>query len=204
MRVAGKRSDPPCSTWVECYMAMADTFTDMKRSREIVDEQSTSDHASFWRYGYAAIRGGHLDKDPVNHTIGDTVGPYRYYDCGTNKIPLYTEVIKAAVATVAKLAGARAEPPGVAESPPSPGGRLLGPTRAGRVGPGGTGVQDTPALGVGRLPSVADFLVFPTLDGRVTCAPQRRYPPEPTLSHESTKDTKRIGTVRIWSVSSGL
>ena len=116
IRVVGKRSNPPCSTWVEYYMAMADTFTDLKCHREIVDEQSSSDQASFWKYGYTAIRDRYLDIDPVYHTTGDTIGPFEYYDCGTNNIPMYTEAIKATVATVARLAGARAETTGVAES----------------------------------------------------------------------------------------
>jgi hypothetical protein len=118
IRVVGKRSNPPCSTWVEYYMAMADTFTDLKCHREIVDEQSSSDQASFWKYGYAAIRDRYLDRDPVYHTTGDTIGPFEYYMCGTNNIPMYTEAIKATVATVARLAGAHAETTGVAEARP--------------------------------------------------------------------------------------
>ena len=120
IRVVGKRSNPPCSTWVEYYMAMADTFTDLKCHREIVDEQSSSDQASFWKYGYTAIRDRYLDRDPVYHTTGDTIGPFEYYMCGTNNIPMYTEAIKATVATVARLAGAHAETTGVAESRPEP------------------------------------------------------------------------------------
>jgi len=116
IRVVGKRSAPPCSTWVEYYMAMADTFTDLKCHREIVDEQQSSDQHSFWKYGYAAIRDRYLDRDPVYHTTGDTIGPFEYYDCGTNNIPMYTEAIKATVATIARLAGAHAETTGVAES----------------------------------------------------------------------------------------
>jgi hypothetical protein len=118
IRVVGKRASPPCSTWVEYYMAMADTFTDLKCHMEIVDDQASSDQHSFWDYGYAAIRDRYLDRDPVYHTTGDTIGPFQYYDCGTNNIPMYTEAIKATVATVARLAGARADTTGVAESRP--------------------------------------------------------------------------------------
>jgi hypothetical protein len=120
LRIVGNRSDPPCSTWVEYYMAMADTFTDLNCHLEIVDYESSSDEYSFWRNGYAAIRDKYFDKNPMYHTIGDTIGPYRYFECGTNNIPVYTEAIKATVATVAGLAGAHAEPPGVAESRPLP------------------------------------------------------------------------------------
>jgi hypothetical protein len=146
LRIVGKRSDPPCSTWVESYMAMADTFTDLNCRREIVDDQSTSDHYTFWRYGYAAIRDGYLDRNPVYHTIGDTIGPYRYFDCGTNNIPVYTEAIKATVATVARLAGARpSDSPGVTES---------------RASLAAVAVHITPSVGRApvliRLPSAAD------------------------------------------------
>jgi hypothetical protein len=120
IRVVGKRSDPPCSTWVDYYMAMADTFTDLKCHREIVDQQSSSDQASFWKYGYAAIRDRYLDIDPVYHTTGDTIGPFQYQWCGTNNIPMYTEAIKATVAAVARLAGVHVETTSVAESRPEP------------------------------------------------------------------------------------
>jgi hypothetical protein len=118
IRVVGKRASPPCSSWVEYYMAMADTFTDLECLREIVDDQASSDQHSFWKYGYPAIRDRYLDRDPVYHTTGDTIGPYQYCACGTNNIPMYTEAIKATVATMAKLAGARPETAGVAESRP--------------------------------------------------------------------------------------
>jgi hypothetical protein len=120
IRVVGKRANPPCSTWVEYYMAMADTFTDLKCHMEIVDQQGSSDQASFWKYGYTAIRDRYLDIDPVYHTTGDTIGPFQYQWCGTNNIPMYTEAIKATVATVARLAGAHVESTGVAESRPRP------------------------------------------------------------------------------------
>jgi hypothetical protein len=120
MRIVGNRSNPACSTWVDCYMAMADTFTDLNCHREIVDYQTSSDEFSFWQCGYAAIRDKYFDKNPMYHTIGDTIGPYRYFECGTNNIPVYTEAIKATVANIARLAGAHAEPPGVAESRPLP------------------------------------------------------------------------------------
>lgn len=107
IQVVGKRTNPPCSTWVDFYLAQADTFTELKCRREIVEQQPSSDHHSFWKYGYPAIRDRYLDRNPVYHTTGDTIGPFEYYDCGTNNLPMYTEVIKATVATLAKLAGAR-------------------------------------------------------------------------------------------------
>ena len=151
IRVVGKRTDPPCSTWVEYYMAMADTFTDLKCHREIVDDQGSSDQHSFWDYGYTAIRDRYLDIDPVYHTTGDTIGPFEYVMCGTNNIPMYTEAIKATVATVAKLAGAH-QHVGIEESPE----------------PQATSPRLTVAPSVGlapvsiRLSSVADVSVYNT------------------------------------------
>jgi hypothetical protein len=105
IRIVGKRTNPPCSTWVDFFLAQADTFTDLKCRREIVDQQQSSDHHSFWQYGYTAIRDRYLDRDPEYHTTGDTIGPFQYVNCGTNNLPMYTEAIKATVAVLAKLAG---------------------------------------------------------------------------------------------------
>ena len=65
-----------------------------------------SDHYYFWQRGYLALWGEENDFTPKYHTIGDTIGTPGYVNCGTNNIPLCTEGIKAAVATLAKLAGA--------------------------------------------------------------------------------------------------
>jgi len=154
IRVVGKRSNPPCSTWVDFYLAQADTFTDLKCRREIVDQQASSDHHSFWKYGYAAIRDRYLDINPEYHTTGDTIGPYQYEWCGTNNIPMYTEAIKATVATIARLAGAHADTTGVAEPGPVPPRPVLRITPSvgrapvlARVSPAATGVSVHDASG---------------------------------------------------------
>jgi hypothetical protein len=127
IRVVGKRANPPCSTWVEFYRAQADTYTTLKHLRYMVNDQQTSDHASFWNNGYTCIRGGYNVRTSVYHTTGDTIGPLYYEGCGTNNIPMYTEVVKATVATLAKLAGAH-HAVGIAEPDAGNGRRMTGPT----------------------------------------------------------------------------
>lgn len=89
----------------EFFVTQANTFTDLKCRTMLLDD-AASDHYSFWKYGYLAIRSRYKDRTPKYHTTGDTIGPFRYVNCGTNNIPMHVEVIKALVATVAKLAGA--------------------------------------------------------------------------------------------------
>lgn len=116
IRIVGKRANPPCSTWVEFFRAQADTFTTLKHIRYMVNDQQTSDHASFWNNGYTCIRGGYNVRTNVYHTTGDTIGPLYYVQCGTNNIPMYTEVVKATVATLVRLAGAH-QMVGIEEGP---------------------------------------------------------------------------------------
>jgi hypothetical protein len=109
--VTGKESDPDCQWLVDFYIAQADTFTTLKTVRVMDPGALWSDHASFWNQGYVAFCGIERDFTPCYHTIGDTIGPLYYIDCGTNNCPMATEAIKAAVASVAKLAGASAMTP---------------------------------------------------------------------------------------------
>jgi hypothetical protein len=97
------------------FLALADTFTGLK-AKETLFTTANSDHASFWKYGFLAIRGRYHDRTPKYHTTGDTIGPFHFVNCGTNNLPMYTEVVKATVATVARLAGAR-QVVGAAETP---------------------------------------------------------------------------------------
>ena len=107
---------PQTESLARFFLAQADTFTSLQAKDTIIDV-SQSDHYSFWKYGYLAIRGRYHDKTPMYHTTGDTIGPFHYTNCGTNNLPMYTEMVKAAVATIAKWAGAM--PAGVAEEPPA-------------------------------------------------------------------------------------
>ena len=104
--VTGKASGPDCQWLVDFYIAQADTFTTLKPVRVMDPTATWSDHASFWDQGYVAFCGIEHDFTPDYHTTGDTIGPLYYPDCGTNNWYMATEGIKAAVASVAKLAGA--------------------------------------------------------------------------------------------------
>ena len=106
---------PQTESLAHFFLAQADTFTDLK-AKDTLFRTANSDHASFWKYGYLAIRGRYHDRTPAYHTTGDTIGPFHYTYCGTNNLPLYTEVVKATAATLAKLAGAHRNV-GAAETP---------------------------------------------------------------------------------------
>ncbi|MBN2464817.1 M28 family peptidase [candidate division WOR-3 bacterium] len=103
---------PQTESLARFFLAQADTFTSLQVKDTVIDA-STSDEYSFWKYGYLAIRGRYHDKTPNYHSAGDTIGPFHYADCGTNNLPMYTEMVKAVVATIAKWAGVM--PSGVAE-----------------------------------------------------------------------------------------
>lgn len=112
--VIGKNTNPNCVWLVDSFIANARTYTSLKTRRSIVTSAPYSDHHSFWRKGYVAFCGIERDFTPMYHTLGDTVGPLYYVNCGTNNVPMATEAIRAAVATIAKLAGAQL-PTGIAE-----------------------------------------------------------------------------------------
>ncbi len=105
--IYGARNAPNSEAFVTFFRAQADTFTELKHYATIENTpQARSDHYSFWKYGFPAIRGGYHDRTPLYHYTGDTIGPLYFERCGTNNVPMETEVIKALVATVAKLVGA--------------------------------------------------------------------------------------------------
>jgi len=104
--VAGKWSNPSCEWLVNFYIAQADTFSLLKTKKVMTNYMPYSDHHSFWLRGYPALLGIENDFTPMYHTIGDTIGPMYYRNCGTNNVPLATDAIRAAVASIAKLAGA--------------------------------------------------------------------------------------------------
>jgi len=97
--IIGKPENPNCAPLVDYFIACADTYTQLKTQRQIID-RPRSDHASFNQYGYPAIhcRENLNVNNPHYHTIGDTIGG------GFNSLDFCTEVIKASVATVASLA----------------------------------------------------------------------------------------------------
>jgi hypothetical protein len=105
-QVIGKPTNPDCSWLMDFYIAQADTFSALKPIRIMDAGARYSDHSSFWDHGYVAFCGIEDDFTPEYHTLGDTVGPLYFVNCGTNNWLMATEVIKAAVASIAKLAGA--------------------------------------------------------------------------------------------------
>jgi hypothetical protein len=107
-------SMPETESLAHFFLAQADTFTAL-RVKDTIITSAMSDHYSFWKYGYPAIRNRYHDRTPMYHTTGDTIGPFHYANCGTNNLPLYAEVVRATVATVAKWAGAH-QPTGVEEN----------------------------------------------------------------------------------------
>jgi hypothetical protein len=113
--VIGKTSNPNCYWLVDSFIANARRYTALKTHRSMVSGGAAySDHYYFWQRGWPAFCGIEQDFTPMYHTIGDTVGPLYYANCGTNNVPMATEAVKAAVATLAKFAGAHV-PTGAAE-----------------------------------------------------------------------------------------
>ena len=111
--ITGRSTGPNCTPLVNAYCANADTYTTLKYRKDMISSGGYgSDHYYFWQRGYLALWGMENDFTPEYHTLGDTIGTPGYVNCGTNNIPMCAEGIKAAVATLAKLAGAHA-PSGV-------------------------------------------------------------------------------------------
>jgi hypothetical protein len=107
---------------VNAYCAYADTYTTLHYYKYYYSGGGSgygSDHYYFWERGYRALWGEENDFTPKYHTIGDTIGPPDYVNCGCNNIPQCTQGVKAAVATLAKLAGVR-QLVGAAERPTAP------------------------------------------------------------------------------------
>ncbi len=116
LEVIGKSTSPNCNWLVDAYRANCDTFAQLKTKKTMTSgsQYDYSDHAPFWWKGYFAFCGIERDFTPRYHTIGDTIGTLYYTNCGTNNWPMATKAIKAGVATLAKLAGARL-PTGIEE-----------------------------------------------------------------------------------------
>jgi hypothetical protein len=106
--VNGRSRNPNCSALVKTYCANADTYTTLSYSTHYFQGSGSgygSDHYYFWERNYKGVYGEENDFTPMYHTIGDTIATANYRNCGTNNIPQCTEAIRAAVATLAKLAG---------------------------------------------------------------------------------------------------
>lgn len=87
---------PGCEGFVTTFFqAVADTYTQLKiRHVRNTGTSGSSDHASFWKRGYKAMLGIERVLTPAYHTIGDTVGPHLYTNCGVNHLPLQQKLYK--------------------------------------------------------------------------------------------------------------
>lgn len=101
MRLRYTTAVPGCSLFAcDFYQTVADTYTQLKmRPVRYTGTTGSSDHASFWQYGYVSTGGIERVLCPGYHTIGDSIGP-----TGFNNLEFATEVIKAAIAVLAALA----------------------------------------------------------------------------------------------------
>jgi photosystem II stability/assembly factor-like uncharacterized protein len=79
--------------------AIGDYALDLAPEKQIENPSWSSDHASFWEYDFPAILAGedHQDFNPYYHTTADRVSAF--------DTTYYAEFIKAAVASLAVLAG---------------------------------------------------------------------------------------------------
>ena len=101
MRLRYTTAVPGCSLFAcDFYQTVADTYTQLKiRPVRYTGTTGSSDHASFWHYGYVSTGGIERVLCPGYHTVGDTIGP-----TGFNNLEFATEVIKTAIAVLATLA----------------------------------------------------------------------------------------------------
>lgn len=101
LEVMGKVSNPNCSTFVNHIISSAATYVpELQTNRRMVTSLSGSDHHSFWQRGYVGFCGieDYPLTNPYYHLPSDSIGS------GFNSLPFCTNVIKAAVASLAGLA----------------------------------------------------------------------------------------------------
>jgi hypothetical protein len=99
LEVIGKIANPPCEPFCDWFIAVADTYTTLACSKEMVDDMQSSDQGPFWNNGYVGFCGieDFWPTNPYYHTPGDSIG------AGYNNNAFCTEVIKAGVAALATL-----------------------------------------------------------------------------------------------------
>ncbi len=99
LEVIGKVSNPPCEPFCDWFIAVADTYTNLPCSKEMVSDMQSSDQGPFWNNGYLAFCGieDYWPTNPYYHTPGDSI------NAGYNDNAFCTEVIKAGIAALATL-----------------------------------------------------------------------------------------------------
>ena len=94
-----KIADPPCAPFSNWFVAVADTYTALPCSLQMVSDNQNSDHGPFWNNGYVSFCGieDFWPTNPHYHTPHDSIG------AGYNNNDFCTEVIKTGVAALATL-----------------------------------------------------------------------------------------------------
>ncbi len=92
---------PGCKEFARgLYKDMIDKYTGIEIEwAEITGTPESSDHASYWKYGYMAVHGRELNKCSGMHGPTDIIG-----ESGVNDFEFMKEVVQAGLATVATLA----------------------------------------------------------------------------------------------------
>ncbi|MBM3330533.1 M28 family peptidase [candidate division WOR-3 bacterium] len=99
LEVIGKIASPACGPFVDWFIAVADTYTSLPCSKEMVSDMQSSDQGPFWNNGYLGFCGieDYWPGNPYYHTPGDSIG------AGYNNNNFCTEVIRAGVAALATM-----------------------------------------------------------------------------------------------------
>lgn len=129
MRLRYTTAVPGCSLFAcAFYPAVADSYAPLKiRPVRYTGTIGSSDHASFWRQGYLSTGGIERALCPGYHTVADSIG-----NQGFNNLAFAVDVIKAAVAVLAKLAVPMHSGSIVSDA----GGATIGPLFCARPDPG--------------------------------------------------------------------
>lgn len=94
-----KNANPACGPLAQWFRAVADTYTTLRCTTQMMSDNQNSDHGPFWNNGYLALTGieDFWPRNPHYHTPHDTIG------AGYNDNAFCTEVTKAGVAALATL-----------------------------------------------------------------------------------------------------
>jgi aminopeptidase YwaD len=97
LKINNSSSVPGTMQFVDFFIACADTYVSHRVVKATIP--GGSDYQAFWDYGYCSTCSWESILCPGYHTAADSIGPQ-----GVNSIPYCTKNIKAAVATLTKLA----------------------------------------------------------------------------------------------------
>ncbi len=94
-----KNANPACGPLAQWFRAVADTYTALRCTVQMMNDNQNSDHGPFWNNGYLALTGieDFWPSNPYYHTSRDSIG------FGYNDNEFCTQVTRAAVAALATL-----------------------------------------------------------------------------------------------------